>query len=113
MSGAYPDSVFKTEKRVTASEDSYRFSYYARLRKITKEYLEYSLLPLQLYTSGMMYRIKIELEKNKISLEEAFSKNSRNRTAHMIIEKELIRCNSGIEIGNFRELVKGHIDVFE
>ena len=112
MRGAYPDSVFKIEHRSTASNDSYKFSYYARLRKIAKEYLEYSLLPLQLYTSGIMQRIKAELEKNNISLEEAFAQNSRDKMAHQIISKELIRCNSGIEVGNFRELVKGHLDAF-
>lgn len=112
MRGVYSDIVFKIENRSTASNDSFRFTFYAKLRKIAKEYLEYSLLPLQLYASGIMYRIKTELEKNNISLEEAFANNSRNKTAHLIIEKELVRCNSGIEIGNFRELVKGHLDSF-
>ena len=112
MRGVYSDSVFKIENRSTASNDSYKFTYYAKLRKIAKEYLEYSLLPLQLYTSGIMHRIKIELEKNDISLEEAFADNNRNRIAHLIISKELIRCNSSIEVGNFRELVKGHLDSF-
>lgn len=112
MRGAYQDSVFKIEDRKTASSDSFKFSYYSRLRKIVKEYVEYALLPLQLYTSGIMHRIKIELDKNKITLEEAFTDNSRNRTAYMIIEKELMRCNSSIEIGNFRELVKGHLESF-
>lgn len=112
MRGAYPDSIFKVEHRTTASNGSYRFSYYSKLRKIAKEYLEHSLLPLQLYTSGIMYRIKSELEKNNISLDEAFADNSRNRMAHLIISKELIRCNSSIEIGNFRELVKGHLNSF-
>lgn len=112
MKGMYPDSVFKVESRSTNSESSYRFSYYSKLRKISKEYVGHSLLPLQLYASGMVHRIKIELEKNRISLEEAFSQNSRNKTAYMIIEKELIRCNSGIEITNFRELIKGHISSF-
>lgn len=112
MRGVYSDSVFKIENRSTASNDSYKFTYYAKLRKIAKEYLEYSLLPLQLYTAGIMHRIKDELEKNNISLEEAFADNSRNRMAHLIIQKELIRCNSSIEIGNFRELVKGHLDSF-
>lgn len=112
MKGVYSDSIFKVEQRKTSSDGSYRFSYYAKLRKMAKEYIGYPVLPLQLYASGIMYRIKIELEKNNITLEEAFSKNNRNRTAHMIIEKELVRCNSGIEISNFRELVKGHLGSF-
>lgn len=113
MRGVYPDSIFKIENRSTASDNSYRFTFYAKLRKIAKDYLEHSLLPLQLYTSGIMYRIKLELQKNGISLEEAFADNSRNKMAHLIIQKELIRCNSGIEVGNFRELVKGHLDSFK
>lgn len=112
MRGVHKDSVFKVEHRTTASNGSYRFTYYSKLRKIAKEYLEHSLLPLQLYTSGIMHRIKVELERNGISLEEAFADNSRNKMAHLIIQKELIRCNSSIEVGNFRELVKGHIDLF-
>lgn len=112
MRGLHSDSVFKIEDRSTASNDSFRFTYYAKLRKIAKEYLEYTLLPLQLYTSGIMHRIKTELDKNGISLEEAFADNSRNKTAHMIIEKELIRSNSSVSIGNFRELVKGHLNSF-
>lgn len=112
MRGAHKDSVFKIEDRRTASKTSFKFSYYARLRKIAKEYLEYGLLPLQLYVSGIMHRIKLELEKNNISLEEAFADNSRNKMAHLIISKELMRCNNSIEIGNFREMVKGHLDSF-
>lgn len=112
MRGLHSDSVFKIEDRKTASSNSYKFTYYAKLRKIAKEYLEYSLLPLQLYTSGIMHRIKIELDKNEITLEEAFADNSRNKMAHLIISKELMRCNSSIELGNFRELVKGHLDSF-
>lgn len=112
MRGTHSDSVFKVEHRSTASNGSYRFSYYSKLRKIAQNYVEYTLLPLQLYTSGLMYRIKTELDKNNIPLEEAFTDNSRNRMAHLIISKELIRCNSGIEVGNFRELVKGHLNSF-
>ena len=113
MRGVYKDSIFKVEHRTTSSNGSYRFSYYSKLRKISKEYLEHNLLPLQLYASGIMSRIKVELEKNNITLKEAFSDNNRNRIAHSIISKELIRCNSGIEATNFRELVKGHLESFE
>lgn len=112
MRGAHLDSSFKVEHRSSASNGSYRFSYYSKLRKIAQNYLEHSLLPLQLFASGLMCRIKAELEKNGISLEEAFADNGRNRTAHLIIEKELVRCNSNIEQTNFRELVKGHLESF-
>lgn len=112
MRGLHKDSVFKIEDRKTSSKGSFKFTYYSKLRKISKEYLEYGLLPLQLYASGIMHRIKVELEKNGMSLEEAFSDNNRNKMAHLIISKELVRCNSNIEIGNFRELVKGHLDSF-
>lgn len=112
MKGVYQDSVFKVENRSTNSENSYKFAYYSKLRKISKEYVGHSLLPLQLYVSGIVYRIKNELDKNGLSLEEALVKNSRNKIVHMIIEKELTRCNNNIEIGNFRELIKGHLDSF-
>lgn len=113
MRGLYSDSVFKVEHRTTASNGSYRFTYYSKLRKIAQNYVEYSLLPLQLFTSGIMHRIKVELEKSGITLEEAFAQNSRNKTSHMIIEKELIRTNSAIELTNFRELVSSHLESFE
>lgn len=112
MQGVYPDSIFKVERRTSNSEDSYKFSYYSKLRKISSEYIGHTISPLCLFTSGIMHRIKIELENNNITLKEAFADNSRNKTAYMIIEKELIRTNSNIETSNFRELVKGHIENF-
>ena len=112
MRGVYNDSVFKVENRSSNSEDAYKFSYYSKLRKISKEYVGYSLLPLQLYASGIMHRVKTELAKNNITLEEAFAENSRDKMVHLIIQKELTRSNSAIEVGNFRELVKSHLDVF-
>ena len=81
-------------------------------KKIEEDYLEYTLQPLQLYASGIMYRIKTNLRKNGLSPIEAFSDNSRNRKAFEIISSELIRCNYSTEVGNFREMVKGHVDIF-
>ena len=54
--GIYPDSVFKVESRSRgeSSEISYKFSYYNKLRKISKEYIDYGLPPFQLYISGIM-----------------------------------------------------------
>lgn len=115
MKGSCWDSIFKVECRKTkkaSEEGSYRFAYYARLRKIADEYIESKMLPLQLFVSGLMHRISIELLKNGISLEEAFADNSHNQLAHEIISMELIRCNYTTGIGNFREMVKGHLDSF-
>ena len=112
MDGAYHDSVFKTEVRKTSSEGAYRHSYYARLRKISKEYLERGLLPLHLYISGIMHRIKTELNKNGFTLEEAFSENNRDKMSYLIISKELMRCNYEGSVGNFREIVKGDLNSF-
>lgn len=112
MTSPYSDSIFKVESRSSNVDEAYKFSYYSKLRKISKEYVGHSLSPLQLYVSGVMYRIKVELEKNGILLEEAFVENSRDKIAYLIIEKELTRSNSAIEVGNFRELVKSHLEVF-
>lgn len=113
MRGLYSDTVFKIENRTTAVDDSFRFSYYAKLRNTSREYLGNSLFPLQLYTSGIMHRLNYLLRKNGIETNEAFSNNCRNKTAHNIISAELFRCNYKTEVSNFRELVKGHLNVFE
>lgn len=110
--GLHLDSCFKVEIRKDSSEYSYRYSYYRILRKIAKEYLEYNLLPLQLYISGIMYRITLKLKEYNISLEEAFTEQNRNRLVSKIISDELIKCNCNTEVRNFRQIVKGHLDVF-
>ena len=110
--GAYYDSIFKIESRDTGSDGTYRHSYYARLRKISKEYIGYSITPLQLYVSGIMHRINVELNKNNITLQQAFVEDSRDKLSYSIISKELIRCNYGGEVNHFRDLVRGHLDSF-
>ena len=110
--GLYFDSCFKVENRKGSSEYTYRYSYYRILRKIAKEYLEYNLLPLQIYISGMMYRIGLKLQEHDISLEEAFADQNRDRLVSKIISEELKRCNCDTEIRNFRQAVKGHLDIF-
>lgn len=110
--GLYEDSCFKVEARGGSEEYSYRYTYYRILRKISKDYLGYNLLPLQLYVSGIMYRIGLNLGCHDISLEEAFSPKNKNRTVNKVIADELKRCNCDTEVRNFREMVKGHLDIF-
>lgn len=110
--GLHEDSCFKVERRSGSSEYSYRFTYYRILRKIAKEYLGYNLLPLQLYVSGIMHRIGIELQKHGVELEEAFAANNKSRLVSSIIADELKRSGCNTEVRNFREIVRGHLDVF-
>lgn len=112
ITGLYEDSCFKVENRKGSKEYAYRYTYYRILRKISKEYLEYNLLPLQLYASGIMYRIKANLKMYDIDLEEAFSNRNKNRIVNKVILEELRRCNYNIEVKNFREMVSGHLDMF-
>lgn len=112
MRGVHSDSIFKIENRTTAADDAHKFAIYSRLRKISNEYLGYTLSPYQIYISGIMNRIKINLEKEGIQLDEAFSHNNRNRVAHNIVVNELERSHFDSGISNFREIVKGHIDIF-
>ena len=116
MRGLYPDSVFKVEKRKSAKpqdDSSLRFCYYDKLRKISDEYLDTHISPLQLYISGIMHRIASKLKRKDITIKEAFAENNRSRENHMLIEAELVRCNYGSEYGNFKEIVKGHLDMFD
>ena len=112
MTGIHPDSCFKAEIRKSPDKYSYRYSYYRILRKISKEYLEYNLLPLQLYVSGMMHRIGLKLKEYNIILEDAFAISNRDRIVNKIISDELKRCNCDTAVRNFREIVRGHLDVF-
>lgn len=112
IKGLHKDSCFKIEDRNGISDNQGRYSYYRILRKISKEYIGYSLLPLQLYISGIMYRIGLILNNYKYSIEEAFSDNNKDRKVNKVISDELKRSGYNIEVRNFREIVKGHIDVF-
>lgn len=112
IEGLYPDSCFKAERRKTSSEYSFQFSYYRILRKISNEYLGYSLLPLQLFVSGIMHRIRIKLNESNLRIDYAFGDQNRDRLVGRIIAEELSRCNYGIEVKAFRQLVKGHLEVF-
>lgn len=110
--GLHEDSCFKVENRKGSSEYSYRFSYYRLLRNISKNYVGYNLLPLQIYVSGIMHRITLELDKCGIDIKDAFADNNKDRKVNGIISDELKRSMCDTPVRNFREMVKGHIDIF-
>lgn len=113
IAGRYPDSCFKIESRKDDSDTTYRFGYYNKLRYIRKKYLEdNNMLPSQLFISGIMYRICLELDKKNILIKDAFSSENRDRTVSNIIKKELSRCECDMPVRAFREQVAGHLEIF-
>lgn len=114
MRGIYSNSVFKVEERKSANpqNDKVRFCYYDKLRKICDRYLDNHILPFQLYISGIMYRIVTKLNEKDINIIDAMSLNNRDKNIHLLIQEELTRSQYGSELGNFKEIVRGHSDVF-
>ncbi len=113
ISGLYPDSCFKLERRELRGKGlNYQNSYGNMLRKIVNEYVEYPLTAQQLYISGIMYRLGLVFKENNITLDEAFSYNNKERIINKIITAEFERINATLNIKNFRESVRGFIDVF-
>lgn len=71
------------------------------------------MLSLQLYVSDIMYCIGIALKEHGYSIDNAFADNNKDRMVNKVISDELARTGYDIEVRNFREIVKGHIDVFK
>lgn len=107
--GVYSDSCFKIEHR---GGNNYRHSYFTRISKMSKAYMDYSIRPLYLYISGMMYRIKTEIEGQGFDLKFAFIDNNRFPLTCDIVKRELDRCHYLYGQRNFRQIVNGYIDVF-
>lgn len=112
MIGKYSDSCFKTRTKEDDFDNNFKFAVYAKLRKIAKEYAEIDMLPSQLFVSGLMYRITVNLVELGISVESAFSENNKDKIVSKVIVDELQRCNYHIKANNFRELVNSDMELF-
>lgn len=114
--GKHSDSCFKVENRnQEESDDSdYARAYRNRLRKALDEFggLK-SVRPKTIFVSGIMYRIRLKLEEQNISISDALSPHNRNHIVTQTIQDELDYCNYKISVGLFREMVNGAADVFE
>lgn len=108
--GLYTDSCFKVESR-NGSPDKIKFAYYRLLNMISDEYVGYNLTPFNLFLSGVMYRIRKELNKHGITLKEAFNESNKyNTVANNIVNTELKKNNYGSSISSLKMLVDGFID---
>lgn len=113
--GKYDDSCFKIELRSNGKDvdTAAKNFYWNKIRKIEKEYVGYTLRPLHIYLSGIMYRICENLKANNITVQEAFIDDVYSPTVYKIINDELKRVHYNTDSRYFRAQIKCFIDVFE
>lgn len=119
ISGEYPDSCFKVENprerknRRSPLKDRYQTTYRNRLREIVSTELGYNVFAVDIYVSGIMHRISLNLAAQGFSVCEAFAKNNCSAVVKQIIENELRRCNYRGTVSQFKQRVEGHLELFE
>lgn len=116
--GEYHDSCFKVEKREKKNrrnppKETYKTSYRNRLREIVSTEIGYDISAFDIYVSGIMHRISLNLQLQGVSVCDAFSKNNREITVRQIIGNELRRSNYHGSISQFKQLVEGQLELFE
>lgn len=116
--GEYSDSCFKVEKRdrksrVSLPSETYVNTYRNRLREIISTELGYNISAFEIYISGIMHRISLNLKANNINVYDAFSKNNRDSSIKKIFENELKRCHYESSVSQFKQRVEGHLDLFD
>lgn len=113
IDGMHYDSCFKVEYRGGDNDTRYRTSYLRALREICKLYLNRKVSPMKIYVSGIMHRIGVELTKEGLSIEEAFTKCKGDKRVLAIIREELKRSGYSNPENCLREYVRGHLDEFD
>ncbi len=104
-------SCFKINRRNDGV--AYYDYYYKRIHFIFKKYYGRIVSPYVIYISGMMYRIKIALEKNGFTLRESFMEQNRDSLTREIIEYEMKKSNCNMALAELKERIRGCIDNFE
>lgn len=117
LEGDHPDTIFKIVRRNNSTgyqddRDREAYFYYHRLRKIAKDYIEYTLKAYDLYISGIVHRIEEKLNENDVTLQDAFKPQNRERLIGQIFSDELARSHYPNTVCNFRELIISYLDVF-
>lgn len=110
--GLYGDSVFKTETRSSNGDKSYAMSYYRYLRKVSEE-IDFKIIPKCLYISGIVNRIKAELESNNMTLENVVLHVRRTGEDMDIFKRELERCHYPYGYSNVRNMILGYLEDFK
>jgi len=112
--GVSHDACFKFELRKDKTlEELFRFSVYRVLRDATKKYCGRSILPSQIYISGIVYRIKIKLQEKGLTMEDAFGDMRTHKAASDVVKAELARSHYDVTFHAFKHTVKSHYKIFD
>lgn len=109
-----PNHVFKIERRKDNELTSaFISSYYSRIREIKNRYELRSFLVKDIYISGLMYKIKKEVEKEGVNLKSCFVnyfdfwEEKLDKLLKQFDYAKLYRTSKDL-----RRVVRGHIDEF-
>lgn len=110
--GMYEDSVFKIEVRGEVTAESFKHCLYRRIRNINKEYIDKKILPQDVYISGIIHRLEVDLdlEYEGIELKNYFTDSKIKKITKQILGEELKRINYNITPLNFMIKVKEIIE---
>lgn len=114
IEGEYPDSCFKVENRSSVADRNYRDCYYRYIRKAVEiTELDFPLRAKNLYISGIMHRVKEQLEAKGMTLEQTFAFKRRWGEDVEIVKNELERVHYPYVYRDFTKLVTGYISDFQ
>ena len=114
IEGNYPDSCFKVENRNYVVDRDYKDCYYRYIRKVVEmTELDFPLRAKNLYISGIMHRVKEQLESKGMTLEQTFAFKRRWGDDVEIVRKELERVHYPYVYRDFTKLVTGYIADFQ
>ena len=110
--GKYEDSVFKFENRSADKRDSFKFSFYTRVRNITKKYIGFNVTPKNIFISGIMYKITKSLNENGYSISDFLESKKIGKEIESIVVNELKKVRYNTVILEFKEYVKIYSNIF-
>jgi len=113
LEGEHVDSCFKMAARSSSDQKFARSRHQAAFRNIANKYIDYNIRPYDVYLSGIMHRIAINLHREGLDMSEVFEKCSKNKRGFEIIQNELNRSKYKSTLQNFLITMRGRVDMFD
>lgn len=113
LEGEHVDSCFKMAARSSSDQKFARNRHQTAFRNIANKYIDYNIRPYDVYLSGIMHRIAINLRNEELDISEVFEKCSKNKRGFEIIQNELDRSKYKSTLQNFLITMRGRVDMFD